>query len=354
MNRTVVDSSSGSGDLAGPGHGAWNGVRFGQGKRKNHVESYFLKANEPNGERALWLKATIFASAREPDRPVAEGWAIAFDRRGGTARHVAVKHSLPLSRASFDPSTLGVRWTTGSDERVEMSPGKTRGRIRLREHAIEWDLGYAGDDRPIVPFFSPRMYSAPFPKSKLVTPVPDARFQGQLTVDGARWDVEGWRGMQGHNWGRGHADLYGWCHANVWEGDDEFVLEGVSARVRIGPLLTPLTTLVCVRHRGVSYDYTKPRIVLRAHGDVGHRRWTFAAEAPHSRIEGSVEATTDDMVGLYYANPDGTMTYCLNSKLASARVRFEPRGRAPLTLTSRAAALEVGTHDEGHGVRMHA
>jgi hypothetical protein len=67
-----------------------------------------------------------------------------------------------------------------------------------------------------------------------------------------------------------------------------------------------------------------------------------------------VEARTDDMVGLYYANPDGAMTYCLNSKLASARVRFEPKGRAPLTLTSRAAALEVGTRDADHGVRMQA
>ena len=61
----------------------------------------------------------------------------------------------------------------------------------------------------------------------------------------------------------------------------------------------------------------------------------------------------DDMVGLYYPNPHGPMTYCLNTKLARARVRFEASGRPPLLLTSRAAALEIGTRDDGHGVRMY-
>jgi hypothetical protein len=358
---TTHDSSTAIGDApAGPGAGEWNATRFDPRAGKDHVESFFLKANDPSGERALWLRATIFASAREPDRALAEGWAIAFDRRGGTARHVAVKQVLPFAQASFDRSTLGVRWPIGggdgkpAEARVELQPGKARGSLSMRDHSIAWDLRFSGEDRPIVPFFDRRMYTGPFPKSKLVTPVPDARFEGELTVDGQRWAIDGWRGMQGHNWGRGHADLYAWCHANVWEQEDELVLEGLSGRVRVGPVLTPLTTVVCVRYRGVSYDFTRPMVIWRAHGDVTTRRWSFSAQAPHSRIEGMVEARTDDMVGLYYANPDGAMTYCLNSKLASARVRFEPKGRAPLTLTSRAAALEVGTRDADHGVRMQA
>ena len=357
VGETTRDPSSVAA-TTGAGAGEWNAVRFDPAAGKDHVESYFLKANDPSGDRALWLRATIFATAREPDRPLAEGWAIAFDRRGGPARHVAVKHVLPFARASFDPSTLGVRWAreqSGGEppEHVELQPGRARGAIRTREHSIEWDLRFAGENRAIVPFFDRRMYTGPFPKSKLVTPVPDARFEGALTVDGERWAIEGWRGMQGHNWGRGHADLYAWCHTNVWEGEDELVLEGLSGRVRVGPVLTPLTTVVCVRYRGVSYDFTRPMVIWRAHGDVTTRRWSFSAEAPHSRIEGMVEARAEDMVGLYYANPDGAMTYCLNSKVASARVRFEPKGRAPLTLTSRAAALEVGTRDADHGVRMH-
>ncbi len=339
----------------------WNACRFDPATRAGHVESYFLKANDPSGERAVWLKATIFASTAEPDRPVAEGWAIAFDRRGGAHRNVAVKHTVPYADASFGRGELSVRWTLppaagsgdGPLEGVEILPGSTRGDIAHREHRIAWTLRYDGDRRPIVPFPAAVMYTASLPKSKLVTPVPDARFNGEVTVDGEVWSLDGWRGMQGHNWGRGHADLYAWCHCNAWKEDAEFVLEGLSGQVRVGPVLSPLTTIVCVRHRGVSYDFNRPLEIYRASGDLSPRRWSFSAESKVASIEGIVEASADDQVGLYYANPGGAMTYCLNSKLAHARVRFEANGRAPLSLTSDAAALEIGTRRADHGVRMY-
>jgi hypothetical protein len=338
----------------------WNAVRYSAGSRGGHVESYFIKANDPSMTRAIWLKATIFASTSEPERPLAEGWAIAFDR--GAKRNVAVKHTLPLGDATFGADGLGIRWNArperagGEPESLEMSGEaraiSTRGRITAQGHAIGWELALRGDAPPIVPFFAPAMYRARFPKSKLVTPMPDARVAGHVVVDGERWEIDGWRGMQGHNWGRGHADLYAWTHGNLWDEEADFVLEAVSARVRVGPVLSPLTTLVCARHRGVAYDFVKPLELLRASGDVGKRSYHFAATSALASIEGFLEAETEDMVGLHYANPDGPMTYCLNSKLARARVRFEAVGRAPLTLTSRAAALEIGTRDADHGVRM--
>jgi hypothetical protein len=61
------------------------------------------------------------------------------------------------------------------------------------------------------------------------------------------------------------------------------------------------------------------------------------------------------MVGLRYENPDGAMTYCLNSKLASARLEVELRRSEPgrsFAVTSRAAAFEIGTRNPDHGVEM--
>jgi hypothetical protein len=332
-----------------------NAVRFDPAAGGDHVESYFLKANEPSGDRALWVKATIFASAREPGRPLAEGWAIAFDRRGGQNKHVAVKHVLPFSDALFGKEGLDVAWSLSgaSEERMRMRPGETHGRIARREHAIRWDLRFEGEARPFIPFPHPAMYRGKFPKSKTLTPYPDLVFSGEVEVDGERWDLSGWRGMQGHNWGRGHADLYAWCHVNSWESEAELVVEALSGRVRVGPVLTPLVTIVCARFRGVTYTWNGPLEIARAHGDVGLRRYSFSAENRAARIEGSFEAETDDMVGLYYPNPDGPMTYCLNSKLARAHVRFEASGRPPVVVKSRAAALEIGTRDAEHGVRMY-
>jgi len=35
----------------------WNATRFDPASARGHVESHFLKLNDPAGRRALWLKA---------------------------------------------------------------------------------------------------------------------------------------------------------------------------------------------------------------------------------------------------------------------------------------------------------
>jgi hypothetical protein len=179
------------------------------------------------------------------------------------------------------------------------------------------------------------------------------RVSGEITVNGEKWEIESWPGLLGHNWGRGHAFLYGWGHCNVWEGGEDLVLEGFSARVKIGPVLTPMMTVLCVRHRGVRYDLNSVTELARNSGTVTVRRWHFRGQTSLCKIEGELWGETDDFVGLHYANPDGTMCYCLNTKIASARVELTMRGRAPMVLYSRQAALEIGTQDPAHGVRMY-
>jgi hypothetical protein len=327
-----------------------NAMRFDPKTTGGHVESWFMKAVAPENDRAIWIKETLYRAESEPQRPMAEGWAVAFDRRGGTSKVIGVKTSLPFAEA--ERGKIGMTWKKSEGDRLAWSEGESAGAIATRDHALSWDLRYAGDSPPILPFPFEAMYTAAFPKQKLLSPVPDARVSGEVTVDGERWELGDWRGMQGHNWGRGHSDRYAWAHVNQWETAEPFVLEGFSGQIKIGPFMTPLTTIVCVRHRGVIYDFNRVRDVLRATGDLTLRRWDFACENERATIEGSLEAEADEMAGLYYANPDGAMTYCLNSKLARARVRFEVKGRPALELTSRAAALEIGTRDAEHGVRM--
>lgn len=325
----------------------WNAVRFDPTRppKKGHVESYFLKLNDPEGRRALWLKATILQNASCPEGAVAEAWAIAFDRERG---HVAVKESVPFSEARFSNTGLDV-----VANGLRLSEGSVAGEITHAGRTIAFDLSFTPGAAPLVPFPFEAMYRGRLPSSKFVSPHPDSRFFGSFRADGDEVRVDGWHGMQGHNWGSGHAPLYAWAHCNQWDQGEDFTLEGVSAKTRLGPVLSPLTTLVCVRHRGVRYEFNRLPDLARARGDVSHRRWDFRAESDIGRIEGELYGQTDDFVGLYYPNPDGAMTYCLNTKLAHARVRFEPRGRLPFTLTSRAAALEIGTREPDHGIRMH-
>ena len=307
-----------------------------------HVESYFLKINDPAGERALWLKATILAhKGRGGDDAVAESWAVAFERG---KRAAASKTTVPLAQASFSRDKLDITM-----------PGfeLTRGRAQGEVGDVGFTLALSDDGAPIVHFPHPRMYSGPFPSSKLTSPMPNLRAHGEVRTPRGTWKVDGWHGLLGHNWGRGHAFAYAWGHCNVWNEEEaaDLVFEGTSARVRVGPALLPTTTLLIGRTGGETHALTRLRRLVRNQGAMTFRRWTFSGSGPTISLHGEMWAETDDMVGLHYENPDGAMTYCLNSKLASARLEISIRGRAWVA-TSRAAALEIGTRDPNHGVEM--
>lgn len=321
----------------------WNALRYSPARRRGHVESYFLKLNSPDGERALWLKATIFARPDAP--PVAESWAISFRRDG---RHVACKEVVPLDAARFDPTRLDVA-VAG----LRLSPGETSGAVSRGAERVAWQLGFTDAEPPLVPFPLPSMYTGAFPKSKLVTPYPDARFDGWYEVDGERVDVRGWRGMQGHNWGVCHTHLYAWAHCNQFDGEDA-VFEGLTGRVKMGPLVLPPLTIVCLRYRGTRYAWNRVRDLGTSRGRIGRRTWSFHAESDLGALEGELSSPDDLVVALLYENPTGAPTFCLNSKLSTARLTLTPRGRPPVTLTSRAAALEIGTTDPRHGVKLRA
>jgi hypothetical protein len=377
---------------AGGDADGWNLTRWDPATvdpRKGHLESYFIKLNDPTSARALWVKATIFAPTDrtsggppfERGKTVAEAWAIAFDHAGDEpapasyreappgdrpaprARHVAVKQTVPIEEATLARERPFRLRVAGVEVATEAGGGlRLRGEVEHGAGRVRFDLLLTPRDRaPLVPFPHAAMYTGAFPKSKLVSPILDALAEGTVDVDRAtgehaHWDVHAWPAMQGHNWGTRHADLYAWAHCNSWREPEgrELVLEGLSGRVRVGPVKTPLITVIAVRWRGVRYEARTIREILKARGAIdGHRRWTFEARHAEAVIAGSLTMRDDDVVGLYYPNPDGEMTYCLNSKLAHATLRFAPRGRPPLTLTSEAAALEIGTHAAQHGARMY-
>ena len=334
----------------------YDGVRYQASAKHGHVESYFLKANDPKSRRAVWLKTTIYAGDRDPQRAVAEAWAVAFDGRGEGGEHVAVKANVPFDSARFDPSQMKVNVDGCTFER-----GSAHGKIETGDRTIAWDFTFDAGGAPLVHFPRAWMYEAPFPSSKIVSPLPDIRVSGEMTVNGAKWTLDRWPGLLGHNWGRSHAELYAWGHCNVWDdggaGADELVFEGTSARVRVGrgklSVLAPMMSILCVRHRGVRYDLNGAMDLVKNRGEITARRWRFRGKNALVAVEGEMWGETDDFVGLFYANPDGAMTHCLNSKIAHARIDVTPRGRAPIRLRTRSAALEIGTRDPSHGVRMY-
>ncbi len=319
------------------------GLRYeGARARHGHVESWFLKANDPRSRRSIWLKWTVWASDRDPTAAIAEVWAIAFGAQSG---HVAAKSAAPFERGTFDSGGLGV-----AIDGCTLSPAAARGRVETGERAIAYDLAIETLAGPLLHYPALWMYSGRWPSQKVASPIPSATITGRVEVDGETWKLERWPGMVGHNWGRRHTDLYAWGHCNVWDGEEDVVLEAISAGAS-GPL--PAATLLCLRCEGASHDLNGFWSLSRNEGNITPRRLRFRGRSRGLQIDGEMWAETDDFVGLFYPNPDGTTCHCLNSKLARAEVRLTLAGRPPRTLRSSRAALEIGTRDPRHGVKMY-
>jgi hypothetical protein len=193
-----------------------NAVRWRPNDRRGHVESFFLKANAPGEGRAIWLRFTLLVPRALPETARAEVWAMAFDRRAGVPR--AWKATAPAGAATLAPERLGFA-VLG----CELAPGRTHGKIPGAMGDIAWDLRWTGrgDELRLLPTAS--YGRGGFPRTKLVSPEPDARFDGSVSIADQRWNLQAWPGMQGHNWGRGHATRYAWAHCNAFAhhtGDD--------------------------------------------------------------------------------------------------------------------------------------
>ncbi|MCA9522082.1 MAG: hypothetical protein KC609_13970, partial [Myxococcales bacterium] len=221
-----------------------NFVRWNPASERGHYESFFLKANDPQSRRALWLKFTILSPVDQPDHAVSEVWAIAFD--GDRDHHVAVKRRQPVERSKLGFNRFALQMAD-----CELAPARTKGSIERGAHRVEWDLTFLTEQQESLhPFPFERMYEMGFPKAKLKTPYPDSRFNGRVRVDGEEWTLEYWKGMQGHNWGVRHTDHYLWLHCNAFDGLDDTYLEGASAKLKLGPVHTPYLTFFCLVHRG--------------------------------------------------------------------------------------------------------
>jgi len=327
-----------------------NLTRWRSDDQAGHQESYFLKGNSPDLRRAFWLKYTLLSPRGRPRAAVAEVWAVVFDRE--THAHVAVKETYPADGAELAREEFHLRFD-GS----ELGTGVARGRAAASGgDAIAWDLRFTTRSAPLQLFPFAAMYELPVPRHKLVSPYPDERFDGTLTVNGETIAVEGWRGMQGHNWGSEHTYRYAWAHCNVFAGEPEDTyFEGFSGRVKMGPIVAPWLTMMCLRLRGEDIYFRELRHVLNRSVEVGYYRWRFTAADERWTLRGELEVQNEDVVGLYYVNPYGSTTHCLNSKTARCALVLERAGggeEARLE-TEAGAALELGTTDPDHGVRMY-
>lgn len=322
----------------------FNHARFQPGALEGHYESFFVRANHPSRPQAFWLRYTVFSPRGKPEAAIGELWAMVFDGRDG--RHTVVKEEIPAGNCEFSRDRFFVRIGDAVQE-----PGRVEGVARHGDRSISWRLRYDSDSAPVL-MLPENLYAARFPRAKSLVGLPMARFAGSLRVGTEELPVDGWRGSQNHNWGSRHTDRYAYGQVCGFDNAPESFLEMASARLRIGPLWTPLMTPIVLRHGGREYALNGLVRSIRNRARYRYFNWQFTAEDEAIRIEGEIRAPQGAFVGLRYYNPPGGDKYCLNSKIADCRLLLTHRNsgfKETLNATQR-TAFEILTDDLDHGV----
>jgi len=308
-----------------------------------HVESYFIRANDPARPRAVWLKVTVFAPL-EGEAQV-ESWFIFFDESRPSP--VAGRETARFRAEAFTPAGGRDRASACRLTLTLGSHGSARGSVRAATGDAVVDLTWIpGPDAISAPLSLLRgrlLQGGPFPRSKLLTPFPALSLSGHIDVGNERVVLDGWPGMQGHNWGREHAFEYAWgqCLFPATEREPDTMLEGFTARVQIGGRTTPRVSCLVVQRGDRTFRFDRLFDLWRQAATLEPQRWTLRMRGTAGEARLEMDASGRPMACLGYRNPDGTTRYCENSKLARVRLQVQPRrGAAFACESAHGGALE--------------
>jgi hypothetical protein len=295
-----------------------------------HYESFYLKACHPAEPLGVWIRYTVHK--RPGEAPNGSLWVTLFD--GDAEGPRAHKETRPA------PVGGGADWIAVGE--AAMRAGAAVGSV----DGAEWDLRFSSSEQPL--FHLPRtwMYRTRLPRTKLLSPVPAARFDGSLQVDGRSIAVEGWRGVIGHNWGAQHAERWIWLHGLTQDGD---WLDAALGKVKLGPLTTPWVASGALSLSGRRYALGGPGRKLEVRESPN--RCDFQVSGRGLQVRGSVTAARKDFVGWVYADPKGPEHHTVNCSIADMRLDVV-RENAPLLelVIKGGAAYELGMRERDHGM----
>ncbi len=313
-------------------------------RRAGHYESFYLKLCRPGGGRGAWIRHTVH---KRPGKEISCAlWFVLFDADAPGPR--ATKRQFGADQLDV-PEGAYIRIADAT-----LGDGRAAGSVTTPALEARWELSFSDEHEPFRHLSRDFLYGAPLPRTKSLSPYPNAEFNGSIQVNGESIEVEGWRGMVGHNWGAEHAERWIWVQGAGFEGGDRSdYFDMAVGRIRVAGLRTPW-----VGNAMLFLDGTAHRL-----GGFGHVPSTQVEESPTEvrfalkgkgiKLGGRAAAPSKDFVAWVYADPVGPEHNTLNCSIADLQLDVELEGAPPRRLTvNRAAAYEFGSLDTDHGIPL--
>ncbi len=304
-------------------------------------ESFYLRAVAPDRPLGVWIRYTVHkprGDRRAPTLPRGSLWCTVFGAEERPLMYKLTTDELSVPAGGW----IAVGASEFGPAHAEGACGEAR-----------WSLRFASEEPELRHLAHPLLYRAPLPRTKLTSPSPAARFQGVLELAGATAssparviELDGWRGMVGHNWGAEHAERWIWLHGIGFAECPEAWLDVAVGRVRVAGHTTPW-----VANGALSVEGERHRLGgLGARGLlVAERPARCALSLPGAGglvVEAHAQAPPGELAGWRYADPGGGGRDVSNCSVAALTLLVRRPGHPSLTLgTAHGAAYELGVRE---------
>ena len=185
------------------------------------------------------------------------------------------------------------------------------------------------------------MLTAPIPKQKTITPIGLAVFQGHIINSTVRHEVQTWYGCQGHNWGQAHTPDYVWLQSILCQdGQVVGTCEAFSGSVQLGSKRLGPFSAIRLQIREEIYIFNR---LVDTWNQVSHfddNIFNLQITKGGVRARLTSKANLSHVQCLGYEDPNGSMHYCMNSKLASLKLTLEADGTTQHFESDHCTALE--------------
>ncbi|MFL6061784.1 MAG: hypothetical protein ACJ72E_11165 [Marmoricola sp.] len=290
-----------------------------------HYESVYCALVHPVEPRALWIRTTV--RKRPGEQPQGAVWVTWFDEQGVRAAK--------LDDLDVAPGGLGI--TCGP---ATQGPSGLRGEV-TGALSCRWDLNFAATAEPLRHLHPERLYSAPLPRTKATSPLPDLDVAGFLVVDGEPVDLTGWTGMLGHNWGTEHAARWVWMRAAGLGEDGRGWLDAIVGRARVGPLLAPWTAFGTLELEGRRHRLGG-LLTRGAAVDVHPGGALITLPGKDVRVMARATVPPGSTVGSEYRDPSGHRHEVVNCSVTAWALDVAGAGRPRTFDPVRRGVLELG------------